>query len=210
MPKRTHTRDVSEEDVGLIPTTAEDRLTNILIDKLIKRRLVLPSASVANANTTVLGPSSRALNSPLPTGAATIPTTSVAASIPITTSITDSTKVQVCSATTFVTASITSDSVPTTATTACPSVLSFDATQLFPLAAANLNDGVHISIHVAEKMKQDIWSNRFIDMSALLPGTSKSHLSIDDSPSTYLVEQYSSRIVASGSHYPWHKNVASK
>ncbi|ESO93345.1 hypothetical protein LOTGIDRAFT_161910 [Lottia gigantea] len=84
MPKITHNRDVSEEDVGLIPTTAEDRLTNILIDKLIKRRLVLPSASGADANTTVSGPSSSTLNSPLPSVAA-IPTTSVVATIPITT-----------------------------------------------------------------------------------------------------------------------------
>ncbi|ESP04284.1 hypothetical protein LOTGIDRAFT_176355 [Lottia gigantea] len=141
-------------------STAEDRLTEILIKKLIDRGLV------------------SSIPTPTPQSTASASTTSTSAS-------------EFTASTSTSTASTPGTFVPlsTTSTGNNQSVFSVNAGALFQPAdipdanSAKSDLGMSISRHVSEKLQQDIWMDKFVEFSSLLPGAVPSQLSLNFSES---------------------------
>ncbi|XP_050390000.1 uncharacterized protein LOC126808959 isoform X2 [Patella vulgata] len=146
----------SEEDSSTpMITTAEERITELLIKKLLRRGLVMVP--------------------PAPASVPTPPATTCTSTQGSSSSTTASTSTPEPSTST----SINEPSAVSTD----PNIFSVNAAQLFqcPVPQPQLLDtvpqhphmqgtGMSVSRHLSDKLRQDIWADRFVDFALLLPG----------------------------------------
>ncbi|ESO93695.1 hypothetical protein LOTGIDRAFT_153150 [Lottia gigantea] len=156
--------DVRPAKKSLPMTTAEDRMCEILLKKMIDRGLVVnpPAQSVntsssTNQSTSDAGPS---------TSKTTLPTVTTA-STPAASYINDSVFSVNASSLFGVQGTSSSQTVQDTSSS----------------QTVHLSNSVSLSRHLPEKIKQEIWQDKFVEFSALLPGSAPAQLSLNFSES---------------------------